>query len=133
MVLIRCLKPKNLLRKDFGTDHVQFPDSSITMKLLGFINDTYKVDSIENMRRQKRGISSTKLNNTGFEQNMPEGKNWQELLNDSQYKDQLIEMMKQYVLEFGSEILPRSTPFIVTSTEKEYFISPTGNQVITWF
>ena len=81
MVLIRCLKPKNLLRKDFGTDHVQFPDSSTTMKLLGFINDTYKVDSIENMTRQKQGTSCIKFNNTGFEQNMPEGKNWKELLN----------------------------------------------------
>ena len=103
------------------------------MKLLGFINDTYKVGSIKNMKRQERGTSSIKLNITGFEQNMPQGNNWQELLNDSQYKDQLIEMMKQYVLEFGSGILPRSTPFIVTSTEKEYFILPTGNQVITWF
>ena len=103
------------------------------MKLLGFINDTYKVGSIENMTRQKRGTSSTKFSNTGFEQNMSEGKNWQELLNDNQYKDQLIEMMKQYVLEFGFRILPGSTRFIVTSIKKEYFISPTENQVITWF
>ena len=110
-----------------------FPDSSITMKLLGFINDTYKVDSIENMTRQKRGTSSTKFNNTGFEQNMLEGKNWQELLNDSQFKDQLIEITKEYVLEFGTRILPRSTPFVTTSREKEYFISPTENQVITRF
>ena len=78
-------------------------------------------------------LTLPKFNNTGFEQNMPEGKNWQELLNDSQYKDQLIEMMKQYMLEFGSGILPRSAPFIVTSIENEYFISPTGNQAITWF
>ena len=110
-----------------------FPDSSITMKLLGFINDTYKVDSIENMTRQKRGTSSTKFNNTGFEQNMLEGKNWQELLNDSQFKDQLIEITKEYVLELGTRILPRSTPFVTTSREKEYFISPTENQVITRF
>ena len=110
-----------------------FPDSSITMKLLGFINDTYKVDSIKNMTRQKRGTSSTKFNNTGFEQNMLEGKNWQELLNDSQFKDQLIEITKEYVLEFGTRILPRSTPFVTTSREKEYFISPTENQVITRF
>ena len=64
---------------------------------------------------------------------MSEGKNWHKLLNDSQCKDQLIEMMIQYVLDFGSGILPRSTPFIVTSIKKEYFILPTGNQVITWF
>ena len=30
-------------------------------------------------------------------------------MNDSQYKDQLIEMMKEHVLEFGSGILSRST------------------------
>ena len=52
-------------------------DSSITMKLLGVINDKYNVDSIKNTRRQKRGTSSTKFNNTGFEQKMLEGKNWQ--------------------------------------------------------
>ena len=40
-------------------------------------------------------------------------------------------MIKQYVLEFGSGILPRSIPFAITSREKEYFISPAGNQVIS--
>ena len=64
---------------------------------------------------------------------MPQDKNWQELLNDSEYKDQLIEMIKQYVLGFGSGILPKSTHLIITSREKEYFIWPAGNQVITWF
>ena len=54
------------------------------------------------MARQKRGTSSAKFSNTGFEQNMPQGNNWQELLNDSAYKYQLIEMIKQYLLEFGS-------------------------------
>ena len=103
------------------------------MKLLGFINDTYKVGSIKNMTRKKRVTSSTKFNITGFGQNMPQGNNWQEPLNDSEYKDQLLEMIKRYVLEFGSGILPRSTPFIITSKEKEYFISPAGNRVITWF
>ena len=50
------------------------------------------------------------------------GNNLQELLDDNQYKDQLIKMIKHYVQEFGSGILPRSTPFIITS----------GDQVITW-
>ena len=49
---------------------------------------------------------------------MPQGSNRQELLNDSKHKDQLIEMIKQYVRDFGSEILPRSTPFIITSRKK---------------
>ena len=110
-----------------------FPDSSITMKLSGFINDTYKVDSIKNMTRKKRGTSSTKFNIICFGQNMPQGDNWQELLNDSEYKDQLIEMIIRYVLEFGSRVRPRSAPFIITSKQKEYFISLAGNQVITWF
>ena len=52
---------------------------------------------------------------------MLQSNNWQELLNASEYKDQLIEMMKQYVLECGFGILPRSTPFIITSREKEFF------------
>ena len=38
------------------------------------------------MARQKRGTSSTMFNITGFEQNMPQGNNWQELLNNSEYK-----------------------------------------------
>ena len=83
------------------------------------------------MTRQKRGTSSSKSNITGFEQNMPQSNNWHKFLNNSEFKDQLIEMMKQYVLEFGSGILPRSTPFITTSSEKEYLISPVGNQVIS--
>ena len=57
------------------------------MKLLGFLNATYKVDSIKNMTRQKRGIFSTNFNITGFEQNMRQGKTWQGLLNDNKYKD----------------------------------------------
>ena len=68
-----------------------FPDSFITMKLLRFINYTYKIDSIKNMARQKRGTSPAKVNITGFEQNMPQGNNWQEFLKDSEYKDPLIE------------------------------------------
>ena len=61
-------------------------DSTITMKLLGFINGTYKIDFIKNMTKQKRGTTSTKFNITGFEQNMPQSNNWQEFLNDI-YKD----------------------------------------------
>ena len=42
-------------------------------------------------------------------------------------------MIKQYVLEFGSRILPRSIPSIITSIEKDYFILPAGNEVISVF
>ena len=100
------------------------------MKLLEFIKDTYKVDSIKNMTRQERGTSFTKFNITGFEQNMPQGDTWQEYLNDNGYKDQLIEMTKQYVLKLASGILPRSIPFIITSRENDYFISQAGNKVM---
>ena len=74
------------------------------------------------MARHKRGTCSTKFNITGFEQNMPQGNNWRDFLNDNEQKDQLREIMKQYVLEFGSEMLPRLTPFIITSIEKEYIL-----------
>ena len=57
------------------------------MKLLGFIKYTYKIDSIKNMTRQKRGTSCNKFDITGFEQNMSQGKSWQELLNISECKD----------------------------------------------
>ena len=107
-----------------------FRDSSITMKLLGFIKDTYSVGSIKNMTRQKR-LASFKFNITVFEKNMPQGNTWQELLNASKYKDLFIEMIKQYVLQFSSGILPRSIPFIMTSRKKENFILPTRNQVIS--
>ena len=50
---------------------------------------------------------------------------------EQQYKDQLIEMIKEYVLEFRSGILPRFTPFISTSREKDYFTSPAGNKVVS--
>ena len=40
-------------------------------------------------------------------------------------------MTKKYVLEFGSGILPISTPFVIPFREKEYFISPAGNHVIS--
>ena len=115
-----------------------FPDSFITMKLLRFINYTYKIDSIKNMARQKRGTSPAKVNITGFEQNMPQGNNWQEFLKDSEYKDPLIEMMRQYVLEFVSGVLLRSSPFIIASRENEYSISPAENRCrhsscVTWF
>ena len=101
------------------------------MKLLGLINDTYKVDFIKNMTKQKQGTSFTNFNITGFEHNIPQSNNWQELLDDSKYKNHLIEMVKQYALEFGSGILSRPTSFIITSREKEYFLSPAGNRVIS--
>ena len=62
---------------------------------------------------------------------MPQGNTWQELLNTSKYKDQFIDMIKQYVLQFSSGILPRSIPFIMTSRKKENFILPARNQVIS--
>ena len=62
---------------------------------------------------------------------MPQGNNWKELLNDSEYKDQMIEMIKQYVLELTSEILPRFTAFIIASGEDEYFILTAGNEDIS--
>ena len=40
-------------------------------------------------------------------------------------------MIKKYVLEFGSGILPRSSPFIITSRENEYSISPAESQVLS--
>ena len=43
----------------------------------------------------------------------------------------MIEITKQCVLEFGSGILPRSPPFIITSRDKEYFTSPAVNHVIS--
>ena len=68
------------------------------MKLLEFVNDTYKVDFIKNMTKQKRGTSFTNFHITGFEHNMPQSNNWQELLDDSEYKNHLIETVKQYAL-----------------------------------
>ena len=42
-----------------------------------------------------------------------------------------METIKQYVPELGSGIPSRSTNFIITSRDNEYFISPAGNQVIS--
>ena len=52
-------------------------------------------------------------------------------MNGGECKDQLIEMIKQYVLELGSGILARSTPFIITSRENEHSILSAENQVIS--
>ena len=82
MTLIIPLKPKSLWSSAFI--RFIFPDISITIKLFGFINDAYKVDSIKNMARHKRGTCSTKFNITGFEQNMPQGNNWRDFLNDNE-------------------------------------------------
>ena len=57
-----------------------------------------------------------------FEHKMPQENTWQELLNVSEYKDQLIQMIKQYELEFGSGILPRTVPFNIISREKNILI-----------
>ena len=95
MAFISCLKPKKTY-KGWASALIIFifPDSSITVKLLVFINDTYNVDSIKIMARQERGTSFTKFNITGFEQSIPQGDTWEELLNDNEYKDQLIKMIK---------------------------------------
>ena len=132
MAFISCLKPKKTYKEWISAlIRFIFPDSSITMKLFAFINDTYKADSMKNITRQERGTSSTKFNIPGSEQNMLQGDTWQELLNDNEYKDQLIKSID--ALEFGSGILPRSILFIITSREKDYFVSPAGNKVVSVF
>ena len=52
MAFISCLNPK-IAYKEWISSLISsiFPDSSITMKVLEFNNDTYKVDSIKNMTR----------------------------------------------------------------------------------
>ena len=69
----KIIKTKKLTKKECTWALIRsiFADRSITMKLLGIINDKYKVDSIKNMAGQKRGNPSTKFNITSFEQNMP--------------------------------------------------------------
>ena len=62
---------------------------------------------------------------------MSQDNNLQELLNNSEYEDQLIEMTKQYVLEFFPGI-QSSPPFVITSTEKCFTLSE-GNHVISGF
>ena len=46
------------------------------------------------MTRQKPGTFFTKFNNTGAEQNMPQGNNWKELLDDTEYKDESLKVIK---------------------------------------
>ena len=94
MALISCLKPKKTYKEWISAlIRFIFPDSSTTLKLLRFINGTYKVKSIKNMPKQKLGTSSTKFNITAFEQNIPQGNTSKELLKDSEYKVQLIKMI----------------------------------------
>ena len=125
MGLIRCLKPKKDYKEWISAlIGLIFPDCSITMKLLGFINDTYKVGSIKNIPRQKRSTSSTKFEIAGFEKNMPQGNTWQELLNVSEYKGQLIQIIKQNVLEFVYGISPRFISLIITSIKKNALFCP---------
>ena len=40
-------------------------------------------------------------------------------------------MIKKYLLEFGYGILPRSSPFIITSRKNEHSISPAESQVLS--
>ena len=121
MTFIRCLKAKKSYKAWIST----------LIRFMGLVNDTCKVDSIKSMTRQNPGTSSNKFDITGFEQNIPRGNTWQELLSVTEYKDRFIKLIKQHVLGFGSRILPRSISFIITSREKEYFISPAGNQIIS--
>ena len=50
---------------------------------------------------------------------------------ERQWIQRSIDRNDKTVLEFGSRILPRYIPFIITSREKNYFVSPAGNKVIT--
>ena len=73
MTLISCLKPKSYKEWISALTRFIFPESSITLKLLGLTNDTYKVKSIKNMPKQKLVTTYTKFNITGFEQSIPDG------------------------------------------------------------
>ena len=83
---------------DFGTNWVNIHRQFYNYETGRHKVDKIKVDSIKNIARQKRGISSTKFNITDFQKNIPQCKNWNEFLNESEYKDHLIEMIKLFVL-----------------------------------
>lgn len=103
-----------------GTDQVHI-FKFITMKLLGLINDTYKLYYI--ILRQKRGTSSTMINITGFEQNMPQGNTRQQLLNNNECQDQLIKMIKQYVLELEFHNFSKIYSFYYYFNRKRFILS----------
>jgi len=80
------------------------------------------------MIRKKRGLSAFNFNVTGFDQNMSQANIWNNLLRNNDYKDQLIELIKDCILKEGQKILPRTVPFVITSKDKSFTITSAGEE-----
>ena len=90
------------------------------------INDTYRERSIKDGTRKDRGLSSIKVTVQGFDQHMPQGTRWSELLHNGENKSSLLKLISKFVQsEDGRKCL--RYPFIVTEEEKTYKVEK--NQV----
>ena len=88
---------------------------------VGFINDTYKQISRKNGTRKFRGETGRNIHIDGFEQHMPQGLKWVEFLNNNFNKEELINLISQYLQ--SDDIRKSFThPFIVTCGEATYNI-----------
>ena len=86
------------------------------------INDTYLVNSINEGLRRGRGKSGQQVYVQGFDQHMLEGEQWDEFLHSDTNKEQLINVIKEYITSNeGNEIY--EFPIIVTTKSKTYKIS----------
>ena len=129
MAAVRTIKPKKVY-KDWLQKLITFvePPKDSCPSLVGFINDTYREISIKNGIRILREAGRNK-HIDGFEQHMPQGLKWVEFLSNNFNKEELINLISQYLQ--SDDIRKSFThPFIVTCGEGAYNI-PAQGQITT--
>ena len=125
LAVIRSLKPKKTY-KEWITSLIKYitTERHVFPQIIAMVNDTYIPDSVKNLTRIERGLSATNVIVQGVEQNMPQGNKWQELLHSNNFKQQIIELIKDYILKERSSILQlQNISFIITAKNKVYKIT----------
>jgi hypothetical protein len=89
--------------------------------LVGFINDTYKENSIKGGTRKERGETGPRVRIEGFDQHMLQGNKQQDFLNSGKNKEELLRLILKY-LETREGISLLQHPHVVTAEDKTYFI-----------
>ena len=121
LVAIRSLKPKDTFEEWIDT-LLRFitPPDIAEASVIGMINDAYSTYSTKSCTRRRRG-EGTRTHVEGTKQHMPSGMKWQEFLENSNNKEDLINLIFEYIQKL-SRNKKLNRPLVFSKCQDTYMV-----------
>ena len=130
MAAVRSFKAKQTYREwiDSLLIFLRPPKDSMPASV-AMINDNYAIKSVKDCTRIKRGNPGIAAQVQAVDQHMLQGTQWQEFLHNKENKQQLVQLICNYVTSEAKQDL--ELPFIITAADQTYQVK--GNEVTAMF